>query len=132
MESREIEAIRQLTTEWTAATAFQDIPKLLSLLTDDVIFLPRGAPPIRGKRAVEAMYTMFFGQFSKVHQTAVIDEIQISGDWAFSWGTDTMTLVPAAGGDAIVLTGHGLSVLRRDRDGVWKFARGINNMMPVK
>jgi len=129
-EERDIQAIHRLTGEWTAATASKDIPKLLSLRSNDVVFLPGGAPPVKGKAAVEAMYRMFFAQFSRVEQAAAIDEIRVTGDWAFSWGADTLTQTPTARGGPIVMTGHGLSILKREADGAWRFARGINNMRP--
>jgi uncharacterized protein (TIGR02246 family) len=89
-QGRDIKAIHRLTGEWAEATTSKDIPKLLSLLSDDVVFLPAGALPVKGKAAVEAMYRMLFAQFSRVEQAAVIDEIQLSGDWAFSCDTDTL------------------------------------------
>ena len=73
------------------------------------------------------MYRSFFAQFS-VGQTFAPEEIQVGGDWAFGWGNDTLTLTPVAGGLPIQLRGRGLSIMRRQPDGSWKFARGMNNM----
>jgi hypothetical protein len=35
---------------------------------------------------------------------------------------------PLAGGDAVVVTARGISILRRVEDGSWRFARGITNL----
>lgn len=122
-------AIRKLTEDWLAAVRRKDIPTLLTMITEDVVFLPPGHPPISGRPAVEAMYAGFFPQFSSVEQTAATEEIVVAGDWAFAWGSETLTLVPQAGTAPIQMHGKGMSILRRQSDGSWKFARGINNLM---
>jgi uncharacterized protein (TIGR02246 family) len=124
------QAIQKLSEDWVAAVRSKDITRLTDMVTDDVIFLPPGFAPIRGKQAVEAMYNQFFPQFSGVEQTASVEEVEVSGDWAFAWGMESCVLVPHGGGSPIHLQGKGLSVLRRQSDGSWKFARGINNSLP--
>jgi uncharacterized protein (TIGR02246 family) len=124
------EAIRKLTEEWLAAVQAKDVARLLEMVTDDVIFLPASMPPIRGKAAVEAMYQSFLPQFRRVEQAVSIEEVEVAGDWAFSWGTDSLVLEPQDGGETIRRRGRGMSILRRQADGSWKFARGINNSAP--
>ena len=124
------QAIRKLTEDWLTAIRARDIPRLAGLVTDDAVFLPPGFPPIRGKQAVEAMYQSFFPQFTRVEQTVSMEEVQVAGDWAFLWGTEQFTLVPQAGGAPIEMQGKGMSILKRQPDGSWKFARGINNTLP--
>jgi uncharacterized protein (TIGR02246 family) len=119
------EVIRQFTTQWIAAVNTKDIPKLLSMLTEDVVFLPPGFPALRGKRSVEAMYNAFFPQFKSVEQTVVMEEVEVDGDWAFSWGTEKFVLVPERGGPPVEMQSRGLSILRRQPGGSWKFARGL-------
>lgn len=122
-------AIRKLTEDWLAAIRAKDIPALAGMVTDDAVFLPSGLPPIRGKQAVETMYRSFFPQFSSVEQTVSIEELEVVGDWAFVWGTEKFTLVPQAGGGPIEMQGKGMSILKRQPDGSWRFARGINNSL---
>jgi len=124
------QAIRKLTEDWLAAIRAKDIPGLAGMVTDDAVFLPSGLPPIRGKQAVETMYRSFFPQFSSVEQTVSIEELEVVGDWAFAWGSEKFTLVPQAGGAPIEMQGQGMSILKRQTDGSWKFARGINNSLP--
>jgi uncharacterized protein (TIGR02246 family) len=125
----EAESIRELTARWTAAVQARDIDRLLGLVTDDVVFLPSSGPPIRGKEAVGDLYRSLFSQFD-VEQSASIEEVEVGGDWAFSWGAETLTLSPRGGGRPIRLRGKGLAILRRQPDGSWKYARGINNPSP--
>jgi uncharacterized protein (TIGR02246 family) len=124
------QAIRKLTEDWLAAIRAKDIPGLAGMVTDDAVFLPSGLPPIRGKQAVETMYRSFFPQFSSVEQTVSIEELEVVGDWAYAWGTEKFTLVPQAGGPPIEMQGKGMSILKRQPNGSWKFARGINNSLP--
>jgi hypothetical protein len=42
-----------------------------------------------------------------------------------------LNLTPLAGGREVQLKGHGMSILRRQTDGSWNFARGINNLVPA-
>ena len=76
------------------------------------------------------MYQSFFPQFSKVEQTATIEEVEILDGWAIMWGTESLILVSARGGPALSLQGKGMTVLKRQNDGSWKVARGINNSVP--
>jgi len=119
-----------LTQDWLAAVRAKDIPRLAGMVTDDAVFLPPGFPPIRGKQAVEAMYQSFFPPFRSLEQTVCLEEVQVAGDWAFAWGTEKFALVPQSGGAPIEMQGQGMSILKRQPDGSWKFARGINNTLP--
>lgn len=130
--SADQQAIRQLTEDWLVAVRAKDIERLAAMVTEDAVFLPPGFPPVRGREAVETMYRSFFPQFGSVEQTASLEEVEIAGDWAFAWGAERFVLVPQSGGPPIEMQGKGLSILRRQPDGSWKFARGINNMQPAK
>jgi uncharacterized protein (TIGR02246 family) len=120
-------AIRKLNERWSAAVRAKDVTGLTGMVTDDVVFLPPGFPPIRGKQAVQEMYATFFAQFAEVEQTVSIEEIEAAGDWAFAWGSEKLVLTPKGGGAAVQMEGKGMTILRRDADGSWRFARGINN-----
>jgi uncharacterized protein (TIGR02246 family) len=119
--------IERFTAEWNAAMKAKDVERLVSMVTEDVVFLPPGFPPIRGRQAVEAMYRSFFPQFSRVEQEAVSEEVEVMGDWAFAWGLESIVLVPQSDGTPIRMHGKGLSILKRQADGSWKCARAINN-----
>jgi uncharacterized protein (TIGR02246 family) len=125
-ERQEIETLNK---DWLAAEANKDIAKLLTLVTDDVVFLPINWPAVAGKQAVEAMYRVFFDRFSVIEHTTSISEIRITDDWAFVLGSEKLILTPKAGGASVELNGHGMSILQRDAHGAWRFARGINNLI---
>jgi uncharacterized protein (TIGR02246 family) len=120
-------AIRKMYQDWEEAVSRKDIAYLLNFITDDAVFMPPGQPLIRGKSQVEALYKMSFDKFT-MDQNFQIEEIQICGDWAFVWGIDSAVLTPLDGGPVVHGRGMGISILRRQPDGSWKFSRGINNM----
>jgi uncharacterized protein (TIGR02246 family) len=123
---KEEQAIHQLRDAWKAAVDAKDLGKILSLITDDVVFLTPGSSPIVGKQAVEDLFKVAFSKY-RVKQNFVYDEIKVLGDWAYAWGHDESALIPLAGGPTIRTKGFGMMILRREAEG-WKYARSINNM----
>jgi ketosteroid isomerase-like protein len=101
----------------------------MSMLTDDVVLLAPGIPPIHGSAAARALYESLFQRFARIDQTVATQEIIVAGDWAWSWGTESIRLTAAGTGAIIELEG-GMAVMRRTSDGAWKFARAINNDLP--
>ena len=124
---RDQNQIRSLSQAWIDAIRAKDIDRLLSMIVDDAVFLPPGSPPVRGRAEVGKMLGSFFSRCDP-EQSFVIGEIRICGDWAFTWGAESMKATPVNGGSLVTMSGHGLSILRRQPDGSWKFARGINNL----
>ena len=53
------DAIRQLVATWLDASR-ADTDKVLSLMTDDVVFLTPGHPPMRGKRRSRRVSSLKF------------------------------------------------------------------------
>jgi uncharacterized protein (TIGR02246 family) len=121
-------AILALVERWHRATRAKDMHAILELVAEDVVFLPSSLPPIKGKEEVEKMYRAFFPIYREIKQEAAIEELQVVGDWAFLWGTDELRLMPESGEAEIHMKGKGLSILKRQSDGSWRFWRGINNM----
>src|SRR5262245_5950314 len=126
-QTRDEAAIRKMFQDWEDAVRHKDITFLLNFITEDAVFMPPGQPLIRGKSQVEALYKMSFEKFT-MDQNFQIEEIQICGDWAYVWGIDSAVLTPLDGGPVVHGRGMGISILRRQTDGSWKFSRGINNM----
>ena len=121
-------AILELLDRWRRAESARDIHALLTLLDDDIVFLPSSVPPIQGVEAVGEMYRAYFPLYREITHEATIEELRISGPWAFLWGSDELRMTPASGGDQIHRKGMGLSILKRQPDGSWRFWRGINNI----
>ena len=51
----EEEQLMQLSREWSASAASENIEKTLSYWADDAVVMPPGQPPIKGKQAIKDM-----------------------------------------------------------------------------
>lgn len=123
--------LETLIAEWTDAAEARDLPRLMRLIDDEAVFLAPASPPIRGKQAVEAMFRNVWQKVQRHTQHFVIHEAWISGDCLIAWGEDSAAMQVAGADEPVNYSGHGMMILRKHPDGVWKFARGINNMIRV-
>ena len=117
--------IRDLLTTWQRATATGDLPQLLSLMAEDVVFLVSGQPPMRGRDAFAAGFQMALQHF-RIDSSCEVEEIQIASDWAYCWSHLCVTLTPHQAGSSKRRTGYTLTILRRKPDGAWVVARDAN------
>jgi uncharacterized protein (TIGR02246 family) len=120
-------AIRQFVATWLEATKAHDTQKVLSLITDDVVFLTAGQPPMRGKAAFAAAQAGSSGM--EIDATCDIQEIIVQGDWAFIWTSLAVTVTPPSA-PTIKRAGHTLTILRKEA-GAWLLARDANMLAGV-
>ena len=125
---RDEQAIRSLITTWMQATAAADLPRVLELMDDDVVFLGAGRPPMRGRNDFAAASK---AMQARVEGTADIQEVRVFGDWAYCWNQLTVTIHPAGGGTSTHLNGPALSILRKQPDGRWIIFRDANMVSPA-
>jgi uncharacterized protein (TIGR02246 family) len=121
------QAIRDLVQTWLTASAAGDLDQILTLMSDDIVFLTAGQKPF-GKDAFAATSLAAKGKV-RVEATGDVKEVQVSGDMAFCWVHLTITLRMAEGGEGKRLAGYSLSVLRK-QDGRWIIARDANLVTP--
>jgi uncharacterized protein (TIGR02246 family) len=123
------EQIRDVVELWQSASRSGDVETVLSLMTDDVVFLLPGRPPMR--KAEFAAASRAQGPGPKVDGTNEIQEIQVAGDWAFMWSRLRVVVTPPDGSPPIERAGHTLTVFAK-RGGKWLLARDANLLAPVK
>jgi len=119
----DIKAILEVVEIWDRATRARQPETLLGLVTEDCVFLAPGFPPIRGK-ATLAPYLNALGGF-ELDPLFELQELVVSGDWAFFWAKDELTAT-TTGGVSRSAKGWAVSILHRESDGRWRFSRGIN------
>lgn len=123
--------IRELVATWMAATKAGDVEAVLSLMSEDVVFLRPGHPPMVGKSAFAAAGQSPAGQERpQFDGTSEIQEIQVCGDWAFMWTKLSVVVTPPGGAPPMKRAGHTLSVLKK-QDGRWVLARDANMLSPA-
>ncbi|MFL6824323.1 MAG: YybH family protein [Xanthobacteraceae bacterium] len=117
-------AIRELVDVWLAASKAGDLQTVLSLMTDDVVFMVPGRRPF-GKEAFAAASQGM--QNVSMEGTSVIHELQVLGDWAYLRNYIEMVVTPPNGAP-VRRSGYTLTILRKESDGRWRLARDANLM----
>jgi uncharacterized protein (TIGR02246 family) len=119
------QAIRNLIATWHTATANNDLPQLLNLMTEDVIFLVPGKPPMQGREAFASGFQQAI-QHYHIKPSGEIREIHLTEDWAYCWAYLSVSITPLQSGSLMRRTGDVLTILRRQPGGAWAIARDAN------
>lgn len=110
-----------------SATKAGDVQKVLSLMTDDVVFMVPGREPF-GKEAFAATSTGM--KDMKIEGTSDIVELKVLGDWA--WARNKLRVVATPpGGEAIARSGYTLTIFRKE-NGRWLLAQDANLLTAEK
>jgi len=115
-------AIRDLVDDWMKATRAGDTATVLSLMSDDVIFMVPGREPF-GKQAFAASSQSMKG--FRLEGSADIHELKVLGDWAYLRNFIEITVTPP-GGAPVRRSGYTLTILRKEPNGKWLQARDAN------
>jgi uncharacterized protein (TIGR02246 family) len=119
------QAIRDLVNKWQRATASGDLPVMLSLMAEDVVFLTAGLPPLHGKEAFANAFRSAL-QHVRIEATSEIQEIRVAGDMAYCWNHFSVTTSSLDGGSPKYRKGYTLTILRKTRTGNWVVTRDAN------
>jgi uncharacterized protein (TIGR02246 family) len=115
-------AIRTLIADWLAATRSGDVPRVLSLMAEDVLFLVPGKAPF-GKAEFAASSAALQGV--RIDGKSDIQEIVVQGDWAWC-RTQLVVNMSLPDGKQVRRSGQTLSILRKQSNGSWLLARDAN------
>jgi uncharacterized protein (TIGR02246 family) len=121
--------IRSLIAKWMEASREGDFDARMNLITDDVVFLTPGNPPMRRDEFAAASKAMD-GKV-QIDGHADVQEVTVQGDIAICWARLEVSVAPLAGGDTIKRAGNTLSVFRRGADGQWRIWRDANMLAPA-
>jgi uncharacterized protein (TIGR02246 family) len=115
-------AIRNLITQWLDASRDGDLATVLTLMSDDVVFMVPGREPF-GKQEFAAMNSGMKNM--KIEGRSDIAEIKILGDWAWLRNRLQVTITPP-GKPPVVRSGYTLTILQKQSDGKWMLTRDAN------
>jgi uncharacterized protein (TIGR02246 family) len=121
--------IRELVATWMSATKAGDTASVLTLMTDDVVFLVAGQAPFGKEKFAATMKGAPGTPRPHVEGNSEIQEIQVSGDLAYLWSRLTVVATPPSG-KPVKRAGHTLTVLRKT-GGRWLLARDANLLTPA-
>ena len=129
MTASDEQQIRELVATWMSATRNADTEKILSLMTDDVVFLVAGQAPFGKAQFAETMKAPLGEARAEIDGHSDIQEIHVAGDLAYAWAKLRVDVTPP-GGEPIRRAGHTLTVFRKT-GGRWLLARDANLLTPV-
>src|SRR4051812_20075678 len=111
--SSDEQQIRELVATWMSATRNGDIATVLSLMTDDVVFLVAGQEPFGKEHFAAALQPpATSGPMPVIDGHSEIQEVRVSGDQAYVWSKLKVAVTPP-GGTTVHRAGHTLSVFRK-------------------
>jgi len=117
------QAIRDVIDNWIRATAKGDIADLMTMMSEDVIFLTPGQTPMRR----DDFAAGFLGAIEhvRIEASSDIQELHVAGDCAYCWNHLDVVVQPLAGGSPQRRTGHTLTIFRKE-NGNWVISRDAN------
>jgi uncharacterized protein (TIGR02246 family) len=122
-------AIREVHSSWIDAVNSGDLARLLTLMTDDVVFLNPGTEPLGRHEFPDGFLKGH--QRSWIHCVSEIEEVAVYGEVAYTRCRDSLSVKPRAGGDPMELAGHRMTIYRKQPDGRWLLARDVHTLSPV-
>ena len=111
---------------WIEAVNAGNIVRLLSLVTDDVVFLNPGQAPV-GRDGFSAVFPAAH-QKARIRCSSDLEEVVVVGEVAYTRSRDSLTVIPIGGGEAMELAGHRMTVYRKQPDGRWLLARDAHTL----
>ncbi len=119
--------IEELLFSYRDALNNSAVSKVLPLYTNDGVFMPSNAPSAIGQEQVKVSYEFVFKSI-QLNIEFFIDEIEISGDFAFARTISKGTTLIHANGQTVPEENRELFVLQKV-NGQWKIARYMFNKM---
>jgi uncharacterized protein (TIGR02246 family) len=117
------QSIRSWLDKWLRASAAGDSNTMLTMLTDDVVFLVPGQPPF-GKREFKAAWNGPM-KGAKVESKAEIEELIVRGDVAYT-RTRLAVSITTPDGKTSRAKGYTMTFFRKQPDARWLLARDAN------
>jgi uncharacterized protein (TIGR02246 family) len=125
----EEQQIRDAHSTWIHAVNAGDLACLLTLMTDDAVFLGPGHAPL-GRDGFSANFSSAQERV-RVHCLSELEEVVVVGRVAFTRSHDSLSVTPGDGGNATQLAGYRISVYREQPDGRWLLARDAHTLSIV-
>jgi uncharacterized protein (TIGR02246 family) len=123
--NQERSAIEKLIFSYSNAFNAADISEIVSSFTSDGINMPNNGPSARGTEQLSKAFG-FLLRMAQIHIQYLIDEINVTGDYAYVRTNSTVKTIVKASGDQILLENKELFLLRNN-NGEWKITHYIFN-----
>jgi ketosteroid isomerase-like protein len=117
------EEIRAAHRQFISAINAGDLDRAFTYVADDFVAMPECGPN-RTRAEFHDGFIPFLDRFRPSYDFAV-QELVITGDWAYERIQYSGTVTPKAGGPARATSWRALAIWRRQRSGAWKVSRYI-------
>jgi uncharacterized protein (TIGR02246 family) len=118
--------IRKLIGSWIAASNARNLPALMDMMTDDVVFMTPGRGPFgRAEFAADSQRM----KSVTIDARAQVQEIEVFGPRAYIRNHIQIELT-SPGQAPRRMSGYAMSILRKEADGRWRIARDANLVVP--
>jgi uncharacterized protein (TIGR02246 family) len=118
--------IRELIQAWIAASNARDLPVLMDMMTDDVVFMtPSRAPFGKAEFAADSQRMKSVA----INARAQVQEVEVFGPRAYIRNHIQVELT-SPGQAPKRMSGYAISILRKEADGRWRIARDANLVAP--
>jgi uncharacterized protein (TIGR02246 family) len=118
--------IRKLIEAWIAASNARNLPALMDMMTDDIVFMTPGRAPF-GKAEFAADSQRM--KSVTIDARAEVQEIEVFGPRAYIRNHIEIELT-SPGQAPKRMSGYAMSILRKEADGRWRIARDANLVVP--
>lgn len=125
------DAIRDVINRWARASMDGDIETVLTLMTEDVMFMTPGNPPMRGRDAFASSFRSV-SERGSLEASSDVQEVFVEGRFAYAVTQLRVTMTPPGANQPIRRSGYVLSVFRKQPDGRWAIARDANMLSVVR
>jgi uncharacterized protein (TIGR02246 family) len=118
--------IRELIEAWIAGSNARNLPALMDMMTDDVVFMTPGRARFgKAEFAADSQRMKSLAINARVE----VQEIEAFGPRAYIRNHIRVELT-SPGEAPKRMSGYAMSVLRKEADGRWRIARDANLVMP--
>lgn len=121
--------IEEINSELQEAYRAGDLDRIVSLMTEDVIVMPNGAPSLGGPGNVRNLLESFFRRSTVSTYDLTPEELHVYGETAYELGVYQWKAVQDE--DTIVEQGRYSAVRKRSAEGRWLIHRLLENTMPA-
>lgn len=115
-----------LLREHVDAVNASNVEAIFAGMTEGVVYLAPGQPPVLGRDALRKVMEPFYGS-NDAQVSMRAEETVVAGDWAWEWGHFSGSIRPKGVAQATSFEGKYFYIYQRQRDGSWKIARDIYN-----
>lgn len=122
--------IREVHAAWIEAVNAGDLVRLLTLMTEDVVFLNPGQAPF-GRDEFAAAFSAAHLK-ARIRCRSELEEVVVAGEVAYTRSRDALSVINRDGGEATQLAGHRMTIYRRQPDGRWRLARDAHTLSPAE